>query len=409
MRVAYLINEYPKVSHTFIRREILALEGQGLEVVRFALRGWDQQLADRNDVAEQEKTAYVLKSGLFGLLRAGLSMLLLGPGRFMRAMSDVHTLCWKGDRPVWVYPIYLLEAAWICGHITQLGKGQLPITHLHAHFGTNPAAVALLVQSLSGLSYSFTVHGPEEFDRPQALKLRFKASRAKYVVAISSFGRSQLYRWVNLEDWSKVKVVKCGLEQSYFESPLSVPYKTLPSDGFSTLLCIGRLSEQKGHSLLLDAVAQLHKRGLRFRLVLAGDGELRNVIESLIVFHGLSEEVRITGWISSEQVSTEIFKASVVVVPSFAEGLPVVIMEAMALGRPVISTYVAGIPELVVPGETGWLVPAGDVEALAEAMAQAIGSPSGVLNEMGRIGKIRVRNAHSIEQSASQLQRLFWG
>ena len=211
----------------------------------------------------------------------------------------------------------------------------------------------MLVHELGGPRWSFTVHGPEEFDKAPLIGLAEKIRRCTFVVAISSYGRSQLYRIVEQQHWPKVHVVHCGLEPDFLAAP-ATPVPATPR-----LVCVGRLCEQKGQLLLIEAAGRLAARGVAFELVLAGDGELRDEIEALIRKNNLTSRVRITGWISSNDVSDEILAARALVLPSFAEGLPVVIMEAMALSRPVISTFVAGIPELVRPGNTaGWCRPA---------------------------------------------------
>ena len=164
---------------------------------------------------------------------------------------------------------------------------------------------------------------------------------------------------------------------------------------------------RKGQLLLIDAARRLSERGTEFELVLAGDGEMRGEIESLIARFKLQNVVRITGWIGSDQVREEILAARALVLPSFAEGLPVVIMEAMALRRPVISTYVAGIPELVQPGEHGWLVPAGDAEALASAMQTCLDTPSDAIAKMGDAARARVIERHDVDKEAGKLINLF--
>ena len=172
-------------------------------------------------------------------------------------------------------------------------------------------------------------------------------------------------------------------------------------------VCIGRLSAQKGQLLLIDAARRLREEGLTFELVLVGDGPLRGVIEQRIATAGLQKQVRITGWLSGAQVREELGRARALVLPSFAEGLPVVIMEAMAMQRPVIATYIAGIPELVVPGETGWLVPAGDEVALAGAMRAALSANPKQLASMGEAARQRVLERHSINREVEKLEALF--
>lgn len=394
MKIAYLVNVYPKASHSFIRREIVGLEELGLEVVRVSVRPPATDLVDARDREEARRT-HVLLSGA-GVVASGLRTACLHPFAFLRALRAALRLGRHSDRGLLVQLVYLAEA---CA-LVELARRQ-GIRHVHAHFGTNPPAVCYLARELSGLSYSFTVHGPEEFDRPALLKLADKIDGARFVAAVSEFSRSQLYRWCPHADWQKIHVVHCGVDE-LFLGGTPAPIGSAPR-----LVCVGRLCEQKGQLLLVEAAARLAREGLPFELVLAGDGELRAPIEAAIARHALGERVRITGWISNERVREEILAARALVLPSFAEGLPVVLMEALALGRPVISTYVAGIPELVEPDASGWLVPAGDVEALAAAMRAALRASPAELEALGRRGAERVRANHDARREARKLSELF--
>ncbi|MFJ4394775.1 glycosyltransferase family 4 protein [Pseudomonas sp. NPDC089396] len=396
MRIAYFINQYPKVSHSFIRREILALERQGVVIQRIALRGWDGELQDAEDLAEREKTQYVLQGGIKGLLKPVWQVLRAEPRRFGSALWLALRLGLRADRPLPYHLVYLAEACCVVQWLEAFGA-----EHVHAHFGTNSAEVVMLANALGGPAFSFTVHGPEEFDKPQFLHVGEKVRRAAFVASVSSYGRSQLYRWVAHEHWDKVKVVHCGLEPGFHQ----VAAQATPDA--PRLVCVGRLCEQKGQLLLLEAAHRLAEQGLDFELVLAGDGEMRTQIEALIARYGLQAQVRITGWISSAQVREEILAARALVLPSFAEGLPVVIMEAMALRRPVLTTYVAGIPELVRPGENGWLFPAGAVDELAAAMADCLAQPVEVLQRMGEAARQRVLQRHDIDTEAAKLAHYF--
>ena len=392
LRIAYFINQYPKVSHTFIRREILALERQGFDVLRFALRGWDAELADAEDLRERELTRFVLQAGVFALLLSTLSVLITRPVRFYSALRLAVKMGKHADRPLPFHLVYLAEACRILPWLKEYGA-----RHVHAHFGTNSAEVVMLANALGGPAYSFTVHGPNEFDGPQFLGLGEKVRRSAFVVAISSYGRSQLYRWVDFAHWPKVKVVHCGLEPAFHQ------IDPTPPSPAPRLVSIGRLCEAKGQLLLIEAVHRLAQKGIKFELVLAGDGEMRKELEKLIGQYGLSGQVRITGWISSAQVREEILAARGMVMPSFAEGLPVVIMESMALRRPVLTTYVAGIPELVRPGTDGWLFPAGSIEALTAAMEDFLSKPADELKRMGDSAYQRVIERHSIDTEAAKL------
>jgi colanic acid/amylovoran biosynthesis glycosyltransferase len=395
-RIAYLINQYPKVSHTFIRREMQALERQGLEVERFALRGWDAPTPDDADRAERARTRYLLRPGALPLVGATVAAAFGAPVRFVQTLVLALRMARHGERPWPYHLIYLAEACRLRRWLRE-SKSE----HLHAHFGTNSAEVAMLVHALGGPPYSFTVHGPEEFDKPGALHLGEKVRRAAFVVAIGSYGRSQLYRWAGHLDWPRIEVVHCGLDADFLAAP-----STAPPD-VARLVCIGRLCEQKGQLLLVEAASRLVRAGVPLQLVLAGDGEMRGAIEALVHQRSLGDHVRITGWIGSDQVREELVGARALVLPSFAEGLPVVIMEAMALGRPVISTYVAGIPELVRNGEDGWLVPAGDIDALAESMRACLTAQPVELARMGEAARARVRARHDVDVEAAKLARLF--
>lgn len=398
MNIAYLINQYPKVSHSFIRTEMLALESHGNAVTRIAMRGWDAELVDALDQAERGRTRYVLQGGPMPLLGAMLAVLFGRPGRFFAALGTAWTLSRGGERGLIYHLIYLLEACQVLRWVEAAG-----VEHIHAHFGSNSTAVALLVRKLGGPPYSFTVHGPEEFDKPLQWKLREKIAGAKAVVAITSFCRSQLYRWAYPADWPKIKIVHCAIDPRFEDS------EGTPPPANDTLVCVGRLCEQKGQLLLVEAIAEVHRRGVPVKLVLAGDGEMRGDVERKIAEEGLQDAVTITGWVSADRVRDELERARALVLPSFGEGLPVVIMEAMARQRPVLSTYIAGIPELVRDGQEGTLVPAGDVTALADAIVQLLALDEGRLAAIGSGARERVLARHSGMTEAGKLARVFAG
>lgn len=395
-KVAYFINQYPKVSHSFIRREILALESQGFVIQRIALRGWDADLVDAADVRERERTRYVLQDGRMSLILATLGILIKQPVRFSTALKLALKMGMRADRPWPFHLVYLAEA---CRIVPWLRESEA--RHVHAHFGTNSTEVVMLARVLGGPSYSFTVHGPEEFDKPEFLRIGEKVKHAVFVAAISSFCRSQLFRWINYADWPKVHIVHCGLERDFYDVH-AVPIPMAPR-----LVCVGRLSKEKGQMLLLNAVSLLVRKGINLELVLAGDGDMRSELESQIAQYNLQGQVRITGWISSAQVREEILSARALILPSFSEGLPVVIMEAMALRRPVLTTYVAGIPELVRPGVDGWLFPAGDVEKLVVTLEEFLATSIETLERMGKAARLRVLVRHSVDIEAKKLAQLF--
>ncbi|MDB4983504.1 MAG: colanic acid biosynthesis glycosyltransferase WcaL [Myxococcales bacterium] len=397
MRVAYLVNQYPAVSHSFIRREIAALEAQGIHVERFSIRPPPAKLVDPDDQTEQARTHVLLGRGVAGLAVATVLVALTAPGAWLGTLRAAVRLGRRSERGVLRHFIYVAEACLLLRSVRAAGG----VSHLHAHFGTNSAAVALFTRLLGGPPYSFTAHGPEEFDHPEELSLPEKIDRAAAVVAVSSFGRSQLSRWVPPTQWPKIHVVHCGVDRSFLAKG---PQPVADNRRF---VCVGRLAPQKGQLLILEALAGLRAEGVEVEVVLAGDGELRDVIERRIAELGLGSAVRITGWISNETVRAELIAARALLLPSFAEGLPVVLMEALALGRPAITTFVAGIPELVENGVNGWLVPAGSTTDLMRAIKAALATPPAELERMGRAGAAAVAAHHDAAVEAARLAELF--
>ena len=397
MKVAYLVNQYPHVSHAFIRREIVALEAQGVTVARFSVRPPPVALVDAGDQAEQTKTRVLLGAGAAAIAKATLEAAVRAPGAWWRALRAAIRLGRRSERGVLRHLVYLAEACLLVRWLRAEGD----VRHVHAHFGTNPAALVMLARLLGGPPYSFTVHGPEEFDDPVGLSLPEKIDHAAAVVAVSSFGRSQLFRWIPHTSWPKVHVVRCGVDAAFLAAGPQ------PVADNRRLVCVGRLCEQKGQLLLLDALGVLAREGVDFELVLAGDGPMRAEVERRVRELELGARVRITGWISSDLVRKELLEARVLVLPSFAEGLPVVLMEALALGRPAISSFVAGIPELVEPGVNGWLIPAGSVPALVDAARRALETPADALARMGQAGAAAVGERHDARVEAARLADIF--
>lgn len=395
-RVAYLVNEYPRVSHTFIRREILSLEAHGVRICRYSIRGWDRRLTDPADEEERTKTRFVLREGILSLLGAGIRVALSRPLRFFAAGLRTVRSGGLSPRTLFKHGAYLLEACLLLRWTREDG-----VEHLHAHFGSNPAAVALILRQLGGPPYSFTIHGQEEV---YAGGLTEKTEGAAFVATVSSFGRSQVYLNIPPALWSRVQVVRCGLDDSWF-----APAETEATSGPGLqIFCLGRLCKEKGQHILLSALKVAQESGeTGIEVCFGGDGELRASLEEVTDKLGLSDRVSFAGALSAAEVRSHILRCDCLVLPSFSEGLPVAIMEAMALGKPVISTYVGGIPELIEPGRSGWLVPAGSATELAEAIRQAAAMQPEDLATMGLAARSRVEELHRIEASAEQLLRLF--
>jgi len=396
LRLAYLTNQYPAVSHTFIRREIREMERRGHDVHRFAIRRAAAAPVDPADVEECGKTWHVLSQGWGKLILATLAEMIRRPAAFVRAARAMVKLAGRSDRGLARHVVYLVEAAALVKEFRRRG-----VRHVHVHFGTNAAAVGLLIRKLGGPTMSMTIHGPDEFDAPVGLSLGDKVAACEWVCAISDFCRSQVFRWSSPRDWGKVKVIHCTVGEAYANA--AAPIDTAARE----LVCVGRLNAQKGHRVLLEGFSLAVTSGVDAKLVLCGDGELRPEVEAYIRDQGISERVEITGWVNEAEVRRRLLRSRGLVLPSFAEGLPMVIMEAFALGRPVISTRIAGIPELVEAGKSGWLVTPGRADQVADAIRELMLVPPARLEEMARIGRQAVLERHNTAIEGEKLERLF--
>ena len=397
MKIAYLVNQYPAPTHTFIRREILGLEKLGLDVLRLTIRshpGGDS-LPDPEDRDELKKTIAVLDQGFFLISIHLLIVAVTRPVAWLRGFVLAVRLGRRSASGLLRHVAYFAEA---CTAVRLLRRES--VEHVHAHFGTNPAMVAMLTRVLGGPPYSFMIHGPDEFDSPRLLHLREKVARAAFVTTISHFAKSQTYRWSDPADWKKVHVVRCGVDESFLEYPCP------PVPDACRLVCVGRLAPSKGHVLLIQAAARLVEEGLNFETILVGDGPLRTLLEKQIEAHRLQETVKLRGWLSQEEVRQTVLSSRALVLPSFAEGLPVVIMEALALARPVIGTRIAGIPELLEDRVNGWLITSGSLEELIDALREALQAPVDRLSSMGEAGRQAVIVKHNAHREAETLLKI---
>lgn len=392
MRIACLASVYAGASDSFVRGEVAALRELGHEVLTFAVRQPDpSELVSEEIRAEHEGTEYLLSAGPATLAAAFAGWALRRPGRVLVCLRLARRLGKPGIRGR-LWPLaYLLEAALLARRLREAD-----VEHLHNHIAESSAAVAMLASTLSGTSYSFTFHGAEEVERAAELALDEKVARAKFVVAVSEYGRSQVYRWARLEDWSKVRVVRCGVSAALLRPPS-------PMVAERRLVVVGRLAALKGHLVLFDALAALRERERSFELEVVGDGPLRELLERRVEELGLAGSVRFSGWSSEAGVIAAIEASQALVLPSFAEGLPVALMEAMARGRPVVATAVGGVAELVAPGKNGWLVAPGSVERLGDALEELWATPPAELERLGRHGAECVAARHNRLTEAAKL------
>lgn len=387
--IAYLTGKYPKASHTFIQREIAALRDLGAEIRTFSIRRpGAAELIGPEEVAAEAETFYVLEAAKnpLRLLAAHGLALTKSPKRWFGALALAARTARPGMKGALKQVAYFLEAGMIAREIRASGIGLI-----HNHFADAGSTVAMLAAEMAGIPFSFTLHGPAELFEPESWHLREKIARAAFTVCISDFCRSQAMLFSDPGDWERLKIVHCGVTPERYDGPP-------PQSGDELrLLFIGRLTAIKGLRVLMKAMRNVRMASPNVSLTLVGDGDDRAWTEAEAERIG---GVTLLGYQSQEGVAKALQEADVLVLPSFAEGVPVVLMEAMAAARPVIATRVAGVPELVEDGVSGLLVPPGNEVALADAILAMSAANLGV---MGTAGRAKVTAEFDTSNEAAKL------
>ena len=392
MRVTYLTNRYPAISHTFIRRELLALERRGHRIDRVTIRPADVPLPDPEDEAERAVTSVLLGGSSLALVFRAFIEALRAPARALATIWFAIGLARRSGLSLAKMIAYLIEALVLVG-VCRTKRSEL----LRVHFATNGAVVARLARRLGGPPYSIGVHGPNEFDAPERWDMEGLVAEASFVTAISHYCAAQIMRWSRPADWDRIEIVHCAVD------PTFLAVLPLPGDGERRLCCVGRLAPQKGLPLLLDAFARAIAAGAPLGLDIVGGGPAADDLAAQAARLGIADRVRFHGPLSGAGVREVVAASHAMVMASFAEGLPVVLMEAMGLGRPAIATAIAGIPELVKQDENGWIVTAGDVDALAEAMIAFSRTPLEELTQRGRAAHEACAANHAIDAQVALL------
>ncbi len=398
-RLAYLLSSFPAISHTFFINEITELRklGFSIDVASINRPTWtDDTLSD--PVAEAMQTTFYIKSAQpVQIILALLTVLLTCPLAVFRGLLAVLRLNHSSSRAT-VYALFYLAEALILGNWLRL-RGH---AHLHVHFGGPVATVGMLTAAAWRIPYSMTIHGPEEFYHADRFYLRQKVEKSRFVLCISDHCRSQLMRLTEPEQWDKFNVVRLGVDPRIF-----APSPDVKSDrSVVEIVCAGRLVPDKGHLVLLRAFSCLLSRGYKLRLRIIGDGIERRTLESFILENGLRESVIVEGALNHDNTRRLFTQADIFVLASLAEGLPVALMEAMAMEIPCVSTYIAGIPELIRPEVDGLLVPASSEEALVEALSRLI-TDGDLRSSLGRSGRQRVLESYSLDTNVGLLAKLF--
>ena len=395
MKIAYLMNIYPVTSATFIRREIRELEKLDVDINRYAIRRWDEDLVDPDDREEAERTHYILSGNVANLIKIFISTVVRHPKGFLSMLRLWLKIVMNAKGMVIQHVAYLMYAVYLFRQLSLDG-----VRHIHAHYSTNTAAVAMLCRKMGGPTYSFTAHGPDEFDAPEHASIREKVAEAEFVVAITDFCKSQLVRFSSFEHWDKIHPFRCGVSLE------ELVVSNEPFENNYTLVCVGRLTDLKGQLLFPKVAKSLVEKYPDLKIILIGDGPSRPALEAQISANNLETVIELRGWQTNAEVKQVIQSSRALILPSFAEGLPIVFMESLALGRPVLATYIAGIPELV-DEKCGWIVPAGSEASLKDALDDILSSSADVLVKKGEVGRQRIEEQHSIAILANNLATEF--
>lgn len=403
MNLAYIISQYPAVSHTFIQREIIALRERGWNITTFSIRGPDpRELLTDTDRSEAHLTHVIVPPRLGVLFKAVIEPLFTTPVRFFSAFKCALQLRRPGLRGL-LWSLFYFAEALLVHRVAQERR----IAHFHAHFANVASDVALLAARLGGknrATFSFTMHGPTEFFDIPGHRLAEKARAAQFIICISDFARSQLMPLIPEEQWSKLRVVHCGIDPHQF--PVHVAASHRMRHRPVNILTVARLAPVKAHAVLFHALDELMIRGCEVRLTLAGDGPCRRELEALADTLGLRSHIEFLGNVGQDQVPQLLKDADLFVLPSFAEGVPVVLMEAMAARCPVIATRIAGIPELIEDGITGLLLPPGRADVLAGAIERLVAAPS-FAERLAAAATQKIFRDFNLHLTSGQLDRIF--
>ncbi len=398
LRIAYLISRYPALSHTFILREILELRNLGIEIETASVNSPDRPLDElgTEERAEALRTFVLKQQSLTKLIEAFLLTALVRPLGLMRGLWLALRLSGFHPKMMLKRVFYLLEAI-VVGHWMR----SRALSHLHVHFATPASTVALIAKEIFAINFSMTVHGPDEFYEVSEYHLAEKIEAATFICTIGHFCRSQLMKLSDPSHWKKMDVSPLGVDPETFR-------RTKDRALFSNveILCVGRLVPAKGQAILIEAAALLKKSGLPVKVTFAGDGPDKARLQAAAYCFGIESDCRFLGGVNPEKIRDLYEAADLFVLPSFAEGIPVVLMEAMSMEVPCITTRINGIPELIESGAQGLLVAPSDVNGLAEAIETLWNGPD-FRKELALAGRRKVESAFNLKPNVARLGAIF--
>jgi glycosyltransferase involved in cell wall biosynthesis len=393
-RLGYLVSQYPGISHTFILREVLGLQrlGFGIEPASVNLPDRPVERLTSDERTEAARTYYIKEQGAAGAAGAMLTRFLRAPGRFFSTLLCALRLGGSDLRKLGYQVFYFVEACLLAEWMRSKR-----LSHLHVHFATPASMVGLLATRLEGATLSITVHGPDEFYDAAGYRLTEKIEACAFLCAISHYARSQLMKLSGPAQWDKIEISPLGVEVELFTPR---PVREIP--GQFEILCVGRLVSAKGQHILLRAAELLAAQGRDFLLRFVGDGPDRESLEREAGRPALAGRVRFEGSVDQEHIRELYATAGAFALASFAEGIPVVLMEAMAMEIPCVTTWITGIPELIENGEDGLLVAPSDVEGLAAALERLM-DDAPLRRRLGESARRRVDEHYNLRKNLVRL------
>lgn len=363
MKLAYLVSEYPKRSHTFIRREIVELRKRGANINIFSIRKPNKsELLCEQDWDDYKDTWSILPVPIYNVLKIHLKLLIKEPNSYFSTLIAAFKHRNSGFKNGLWSIFYFVEAILLSNQIQKQD-----IKHLHIHFANAGADIGYLAAKYTNCTWSITIHGSCDFDYPAGTLLGKKLESVSFANCASNFGRAQAFRVVDSKFWQKIFISRCGIELDALPELV-----TRQSNNKFRIICVGRISSEKGHIGLIEACAKVFKEFDNAELVLIGDGPDRANIEYSIKNNGISDKVTLLGNVSEAEVLSQLVDADLFALPSLMEGVPLVLMEAMAMSIPVVAPRLAGIPELVEDRVSGLLYTPADWDDMSSKILELI-------------------------------------
>lgn len=397
-KIAYLVSQYPATSHTFILREVLGLNELGFEIHPASINADTRDITEvtSQERSERERTYYVKQHGIRGAFVGHLWALAQHPRGYLRGWMACLRRCLKDPGRTPTHLFHLTEAFMLARWMDSSR-----LEHLHVHFATAAASVASLLKAVFPIRLSMTVHGPDEFNNVKTEHFAEKISRCDQVICISYFARSQCMQHSAPEHWHKFSIARLGVDPAQFvPNPAHQPNQAL------SILCVGRLTPAKGQHLLLESIARLRDRNIHVELTLVGDGPDRDSLEQHCQQLCLQTQVRFTGPLNQDQVRPLYLTHDVFVLPSFAEGIPVVLMEAMASGLPCITSRITGIPELIEHEHSGLLTAASDIDELSNSI-ERLAKDENLRTRLAHNGRQKICTEFNLNDNIKKLAAIF--